>query len=597
MALVLGSLLLSQFAKAQTFRSRPPQDEVIYFVLPDRFANGDPSNDRGGLEGDRLRTGFDPASKGFFHGGDLKGLASKLDYIQGLGASAIWLTPVFTNKPVQGAAGRQSAGYHGYWVTDFTHVDPHLGTDDDLRAFVDAAHGRGIKVYLDIIVNHTADVIAYRECPAHGCPYRSKADYPYSRHGGVGGEPINVGFAADAGMQRTATNFAKLTRPDYAYTPYVPAGEAHIKVPAWLNDPIYYNNRGDTTFEAESMEFGDFAGLDDLMTEHPRVVQGFIDIYAAWIDRFGVDGFRVDTAKYVNPEFWRAFVPAMLSRAKARGIPHFHVFGEISTEDVDAGLLARYQRLAAFPAVLDFAFASAVRLTVAGDAGTDVLARLFADDALYEDGAATALQLPTFIGNHDMGRFAFFVQQAQPGAQAAEILARTRLAHAMLLTLRGVPVIYYGDEQGFAGRGGDKDARQDMFATAVPAYRDDGSLAVARGEDHFATDQPLYRLIANLARLRRSHAALSRGRQIVRNYADHPGLFAVSRLDPTDGHEILVVFNTSTAPLRANVEIDAASRAFTSLYGNCPAQAAAPGAYSIELAPFDFMVCQARAVQ
>ena len=101
-------------------RARLPQDEVIYFLLPDRFDNGDRANDRGGLKGDRLRTGFDPADKGFYHGGDLKGVVRRLDYIQGLGATAIWLAPVFRNKPVQGLPGHESAGYHGYWVTDFT---------------------------------------------------------------------------------------------------------------------------------------------------------------------------------------------------------------------------------------------------------------------------------------------------------------------------------------------------------------------------------------------------------------------------------------------------------------------------------------------
>src|SRR5699024_2069533 len=102
--------------------------EQFYFVLTDRFANGSTANDTGGLEGDRLTTGFDPTDKGFYQGGDIAGLHSKLDYIQGLGTSAIWLTPSFKNMPVQGSGDDASAGYHGYWVTDFTQIDPHLGT-------------------------------------------------------------------------------------------------------------------------------------------------------------------------------------------------------------------------------------------------------------------------------------------------------------------------------------------------------------------------------------------------------------------------------------------------------------------------------------
>jgi glycosidase len=576
---------------AEGFRDRLPQDEVIYFLLPDRFENGDPSNDRGGLQGDRLKTGFDPASKGFFHGGDLKGVLSRLDYIQSLGATAIWLSPVFKNKPVQGAPGDESAGYHGYWVTDFTTVDPHLGTEADLRALVDAAHARGMKVYLDIIANHTADVIAYRECPTSKCAYRSRADYPYSRHGGPNGEPINEGFDGDD--HRTKENFAKLTRPDYAYTPYIPRGQEHVKVPEWLNDPIYYHNRGNSTFAGESSELGDFVGLDDLMTENPRVVQGFIDIYGAWIDRFGIDGYRIDTAKHVNAEFWQAFVPAMRSRAAAKGIPNFHIFGEISTGEIDVALLARYSRAAHLPASLDFAFMNAVHATVAGNAGTDVLARIFADDMLYADGVATAQQLPTFVGNHDFGRFAYFAHQAFPQATDDEILRRTLLAHAMLLTLRGVPVIYYGDEQGFAGLGVDQAARQDMFATQVSTYRDEHHVGAKVAAPSFDRTHPLYRAIAELAKLHTSHPALARGGQVVRNYSDKPGLFAVSRLDPVTGDEIVIAFNTSTTPLTANVEVSARSRTFKPLHGECASRPAAPASYRVALAPLDFVICAA----
>jgi glycosidase len=292
---------------------------VIYFVLPDRFANGDPANDTGGIAGDRLTHGFDPADKGFYHGGDLKGLIEKLDYIQGLGASAIWVGPIFKNKPVQGGKGQESAGYHGYWITDFLHVDPHFGTDADFAALVGAAHARGMKVYMDIIVNHTADVIQYREASNTAAPYRSRADYPFSRRGGVAGAPINAGFAGDDDAR--AANWAHMTDPAFAYTPYVPAGEEKAKNPAWLNNPIWYHNRGDTDWKGESAQYGDFVGLDDLVTENPRVVKGFIEIYGSWIDRFGIDGYRIDTAKHVNPQFWRAFVPAMQARARLRGIP------------------------------------------------------------------------------------------------------------------------------------------------------------------------------------------------------------------------------------------------------------------------------------
>lgn len=578
------------------FRQRLPQDEVIYFVLPDRFENGDPTNDRGGLTGGPLRTGFDPTHKGFFHSGDLKGLTARLDYIQALGATALWVGPILKNKAVQGPPGRETAGYHGYWITDFTTVDPHFGTDADFRALVDAAHARGMKFYMDIIANHTADVIQMRECAGRSeCVYRSRADYPYQRRGGVRGKAINPGFAGDT--VHTAANFSKLTDPTYAYTPYVPANEAAVKVPAWLNDVTLYHNRGDTTYRNESSTMGDFVGLDDLMTENPRVLAGMIDIYGGWIDRFGIDGFRIDTAKHVNPEFWQAFVPAMQARAAARGIPNFHIFGEVSEHDIRPAALAQRTIVDRLPAVIDFAFRRAVVETVAGTRGTDAFEALFDGDALYAKGFDTAVTLPTFTGSHDDGRFATQVRRAFPQASEAEVLKRVMLSNAMLLTLRGVPTLYSGDEQGFAGDGGDQDAREDMFASRVASYNDNRLVGSNRttASVNFDRAHPLFRQIAELSRLRRATPALTRGRQVLRTREDTPGLLAISRFDPATGSELLIVFNTATTPLTRQVEVDPASQRFTTLARQgCAARVAAPASLTVTLPPLSYAVCAAR---
>lgn len=603
LCLGLGSLAIASATDAQpaamsalpSYRSRLPQDEVIYFVMPDRFENGDPSNDRGGLKGDRLATGFDPTSKGFYHGGDLKGLKDRLGYIQGLGTTAIWLTPIFKNKPVQGPRGQESAAYHGYWITDFTTVDPHLGTEQDFKALVDAAHARGLKVYMDIVVNHTADVIYFEECVGkNDCPYRSIADYPYQRRGGVSGTAINPGFAGE--RDETEANFSRLVDPNYAYTVRVPPAEKDVKRPSWLNNPIYYHNRGNSTFRGESSTMGDFVGLDDIFTENPRVVRGMIDIYGAWIDKFGVDGFRIDTAQHVNPEFWQQFVPAMLERAKARGIPNFHIFGEVATGDMDPAHTAENTRVDRLPAVLDFPFARAIVDVVSGTAGTDELAKLFRADPLYEGGSAGALQLPTFIGNHDAGRFPMFIRHSIPNISDRELLSRDLLGHAMLLTLRGVPTIYYGDEQGFVGKGGDQDARQDMFASKVASYNEDKLLGTSSttAQANFNPQHPLYREISELARIRTSHPALTRGLQLIRYSQDKPGLFALSRFEPGTNREMLLLFNTSTAPIRQNVQVEVRSARFETLAGNCPQTASAPGSVAVELAPLGYAVCNAR---
>jgi glycosidase len=597
-ALLAATMLMAGLcppAIAQDVRERAPTEEVIYFLLPDRFENGDTGNDTGGLRGGRLAHGHDPAHKGFYLGGDLKGLTARLDYIQGMGATAIWLGPIYRNKPVQGQPGRESAGYHGYWITDFTTVDPHFGTEADLKAFIDAAHARGMKVYLDIITNHTADVIRYRECPANDCAYRSRGDYPWTRMGGPEGQPINERFLGDAAEHQTAENFARLTDPRFAYTPFVPRGEERVKTPAWLNDPIYYSNRGDSFWKGESAIWGDFSGLDDLMTSNPRVVEGMIDIYGSWIDRFGVDGFRIDTARHVNPEFWQAFVPAMLARAKAKGIPNFHIFGEVF--DPDAGNLARFTHVDRYPAVLDFAFQSAVQRVVAENEPPLVLAQTFFKDPLYAGGEGAALQLPTFLGNHDMGRISTFVRKANPAAGDAEQLARVKLAHAMLMLLRGVPTIYSGDEQGFVGDGGDQDAREPLFPSKVAVYNDNRLLGTTAttADANFDTAHPMYRHVAALAKLRQSEPSLRRGAQrVLAADTEGPGLFAVARRLPEGNRapfiDTIIAFNTSSKPLKANVMIDPRIEVTKSLLGTCP-MPSAPGTLTVEIEPFGTLVC------
>ena len=576
---------------AQSFRDRLPEDEIIYFVLPDRFANGDPKNDTGGIKGDRMKHGFDPTHKGFYQGGDLKGLTAKLDYLQSMGMTAIWFAPIFKNKPVQGGPGQESAGYHGYWITDFTSIDPHFGTNTEFKAFVDAAHARGMKVYMDIVVNHTADVIQYRDCPGD-CAYRSIADYPWSRKGGVKGEPINPGFAGD-GVQ-TDENFAKLAEMNFAYQPFVPEAEKNVKVPAWLNDIRYYHNRGNSYWKGESVVYGDFVGLDDIATENPRVVRGFIDVFGKWIDDFGVDGFRIDTAKHVNSEFWQAFVPAMEKRAKARGIPNFHIFGEVMVDGTDTATLARYNRTDGYHS-LDFAFTWAVVEALSGTNGPEALSKLVANDVLYRDGPAAARRMPTFLGNHDIARFTTNLRRRMPDISQDELLKRVQLGNALLFTMRGVPTVYSGDEQGFVGDGGDQDARETHFASKVKVYLDNKLIGTSKthAQDNYAQDHPIYSQIAQLSKIRLGSAALRRGKTVVRNHGEKPGLFAFSRIDEASGDEVMVALNTSKEAITANFELNPKATGFTSILGSCPVLNA-PGSASISLQPLDYVICSVK---
>src|SRR5215207_4847801 len=524
-------------------------DETFYFVMTDRFENGDPSNDQGGLAGDALVTGFDPTHKGFYNGGGLAGLRSQLDYIDGLGTSAIWLTPSFKNRPVQGEGANASAGYHGYWITDFTQIDPHLGTNAELEALIAEAHAKGIKVYFDIITNHTADVIDYAE-GQHA--YIDQATSPYTDASGTAFDP---GDYADGSEPFPTLDPAT----SFPYTPVVTPEDADLKVPAWLNDPTLYHNRGDSTWEGESVTFGDFVGLDDLMTEHPTVVNGFVDVYENWID-LGIDGFRIDTAKHVNFEFWEQWSTQVLDYAHAAGKPDFFMFGEVY--DADPVKLSPYVRKTDMNSVLDFTFQSQAVTFAAGNSAKG-LQSLFAGDDYYTTPDSSATALPTFLGNHDMGRIGYFL------ASTGDAVQRDELAHELMFLTRGQPVVYYGDEQGFAGTGGDKDARQTLFASDVAEYQNQPLIT---GEpvgsvDRFDTAAPLYEHIAGLTALRESTPALETGAQIER-YADTgAGVYAFSRVDRTEKVEYLVALNNSAAEKAVDVPTLTGGASFEVVYG------------------------------
>lgn len=241
-ALAVCALLIPTSATAQEVKSPKVglSKDLIYFVFPDRYRNGDVSNDLAGGTTTDPRSGFDPTSTAHFHGGDLKGLTGTclpgddgLARIKALGFTAVWLTPLVT----QTDGTSEGAGYHGYWGKDFLNVDPHLGTHEDLLAFSACAKKLGLKLILDVVTNHTGDVIQYAD--------------------------------------RTA---------------FIPEGLENSKNPAWLNDLSNYHNVGsvDRCWGVGRCEqLGDFFSLDDLATEKEEVYKGFIDVYGEWIKQIG----------------------------------------------------------------------------------------------------------------------------------------------------------------------------------------------------------------------------------------------------------------------------------------------------------------------
>jgi glycosidase len=518
--------------------SKPPlqsslASERIYFVMPDRYANGTTKNDMGGLSGPRGTTGFDPTDTGFYHGGDLQGLKDNLKRIHDLGFTALWVTPVLKQQTFS----QGTAAYHGYWGLDFTTVDPHLGTDKDFADLTSAAHELGMKVYLDVVVNHTADVVQLDGSAYTDIPYRD-----------CHGKTFNPARYV------TAKKFPCLKATTMPRVPFVLESDRHLKKPVWLNNPLIYHDRGNIDFGScsdECFEQGDFFGLDDLFTEKPAVMNGLASIYASWISRFHVDGFRVDTAKHVNAAFFRLWVPKIRAAARKAGIEDFPIFGEVTIDDaVD---LSAFVRTRGLPQLLDFPFQQVTTAYAAGSVGSRGVARRLDDDDYFRIANGVDPMFATFLGNHDMGRAAQQIATQAPGLSGAALLKHVELGWDLLYLLRGAPVVQWGDEVGMIGTGGDQAARQDMFPTEVSDWQTQarvGGPPIGKGSS-FDVKSPLEPHLKELAGLRDDYPALSTGASVVRRAQD--AVLVVSRIDQATGHEVVVAFNNGTTPASVTV--------------------------------------------
>lgn len=495
----------------------------IYFVLPDRYANGSTANDQGGLSGPRSRTGYDPTDPAYYHGGDLAGLTANLQRIKDLGFTALWVTPVLKQDPVENGG----AAYHGYWGLDFTTVDPHLGTDQDFANLVAKAHGLGLKVYLDVVVNHTADIVQLTGTSYSKVPYRDCH-----------------GRRFDPAKYVTRT-FPCLRASLMPRVPFVLPADRTRKKPAWLNDPLNFHDRGNIDFGSCSQtcfEQGDFYGLDDLFTEKPNVMNGLAQIYSSWISRFKVDGFRVDTAKHVNAAFFRLWVPKIRAAARAAGISDFPIFGEVTLNDaVD---LSAYVRDRGLPQVLDFPFQEVASAYASGSSGARGVANRLTDDDYFRTANGVDPAFTTFLGNHDLGRAAQQILSQAPGLSGNALLQRVLLGYDLLYLLRGAPAVLYGDEVGMIGSGGDQQARQDMFPTQVADWKTQtrvGGPPIGNGSSLGITTNPIEEHLTELAALRDARPELATGASIVRYAKD--AVLVVSRIDLANRRETVVAFN------------------------------------------------------
>ncbi len=482
-------------------------DQVIYFVLTDRFDDGNPRNNEQGL-GE-----YNPREGHMYSGGDLDGIRRRLDYVQALGATAVWLTPPVLNQwhdPTHGFWG-----YHGYWASHFKRMDPHVGTLADYQRLSDALHRRGMYLVQDVVVNHTGNFFSY------GPGWR--ADDPTADY-------------------RPNTGSRPQARP--------------LQAPFHLNDPRRAEDRRagiyhwtpdirDVTVREEELTF-QTSGLDDLNTENPRVRRALRDSFGYWVRTVGVDAFRIDTAYHVPPEFFDDFLhatdplaPGVARVAQRTGRRDFLVFGE--GFGIDPPGQTRYtrklesyirdengrQRLTGMLNVP--LYAGLVDVFARGRPPAE-LQRRVQDMVAADARGIDPRQLPSFIDNHDVDRW--LAVSGEPAMKQA-LLA--------LMTLPGIPVLYYGTEQGLVAQ------RASMFAAGWGSG----------GRDRFDTHAPLFRYTQAAVALRKAHRGFSRALpQPLQAGAAGPGVLAWR--NDHEGQARIVLFNTADAPRFAdNVQVGA----------------------------------------
>jgi glycosidase len=395
--LALGPAALP--ARAATPSPADWRDVVIYQVITDRFANGNPANDA--VEGQ-----YDPADGAKTHGGDFAGLTGKLDYLQNLGVGAVWISPVVLNA---------NAEYHGYAARDFYTIAPHFGTLAELQALSAALHARGMYLVLDVVVNHMGDLID-----------SGNSSYPAYRYPST--------------YTLRWKNVAKQHAPPF-------------------NDLAKFHAHGGIDNYVDPNQLvGELFSLDDLKTEDATVRQQ-LGLAARWIIlNTDADGFRLDTVKHIEMGFWSTWTPEVRAYADSLGKDRFFFFGEVFDGD-DAKNGSYTGTVGGGPYKLDSVLYYPMYFTLKdvflNDVAPDQIPARAAQLGAYD--ATSRERLVTFLDNHDNSRFL----RAGPGPTVQDE-SRLRAALGMLLTGRGVPCLYYGTEQEFDG-GGDPWCREDMW--------------------------------------------------------------------------------------------------------------------------------------
>jgi glycosidase len=423
-------------------------EDSIYLVMPDRFANGDPTNDE---PSDAPKT-LNRSNPRAYHGGDLRGIRDHLPYLKDLGVSTLWLTPIVKNGAAQ--------DYHGYGATDLYAVEPHLGTVKDYQELVAAAHQHQMKIFFDIVPNHVG--------PRH--PWVSNPPLPDWFHGS---------------LQHHLDSHSPV-KNDFYGKPNTPAA---------LNDPFesLVDPHAPAQIKRNLTDGWFFGTLPDMNTENPLVAQYLLQNAIWWTETSGLDGLRVDTFPYVPRKFWSTWTSGL-----RRIYPHLSTIGEVFHPDPTVtsffvGGQRRYDGVdTGLTTVFDYPLYFALRDVLLNGAPVGRITDILRHDSLYVNPS----MLVQFFANHDVPRFA--------GAENFTP-AKLKLAFGLALTLRGIPQLYYGDEIALAG-GNDPDNRRDFTGGWIGDPQNAFTSAGRTSEQ-----QQIFSTAQALLHLRSTHAALQSG--------------------------------------------------------------------------------------
>ena len=463
-------------------------DDVIYFLMPDRFADGDQSNN----DPAKSKGLYDRSKTRFYHGGDLQGVIDKLPYLKSLGVTAIWITPVYDNNDkldlkemypnTEGGAKEPTTGYHGYGATDFYAIDEHLGASAKLRELVDKAHALGMKMIQDQVANHTGPYHVW----ANDTPTPTWWNGTLENH--------------------ISNNFEKWT----AMNPHATYQTQASNIDGWFLNILPDFNQND-----------------------PEVEKYLTQNSMWWVETYGFDSIRMDTLPHVPRRFWQKWGTAI-----HKEYPNVNILGELY--DGDPALIAYFQAgRRGFDGVdtnidtlFDYSLFYPIRSAFANGQSVREVQKMFAHDWLFPNPNV----LTTFIGNHDKPRF-----MAEKGATVEGL----KLAQTLIMTSRGTPILYYGDE--LAMRGADDPDNRKDFPGGFPGDKRTAFTDKGRTPE----EKNVWNHVALLGKLRRDLPPLRQGETFF--LLDEEQQMAYARA--TDKQAVLMVFNNDTKPATVSFDV------------------------------------------